>query len=290
MNVSRTLATLGVPQATIPVAGQYLYFLPTTSDPDTQGVRIIIKALQVGLKRLGHNVLVNGVFDEATARAIDTVSQPAGSWQVKTWVQLLGNVVDALKNPQAQAMRLNALSGYTAQNGIFEDLMQIGPAAQFLKWGYGVTSTQNCAPADSATKTVFSALQRQINRNGGGIVEDGIIGKNTVAALQRLSSITGINPSTCADVANNAILIGMKLKSAADGKGVPDSAGKLVATSNERPQGTIYQSQEALTPDVKKQLALGGLGQYLPYAFIAAGAAWFVLRRSTKHVKGGFPF
>lgn len=289
MNVYKTLATLGVPPAFIPMAGQYLYYLPQTCDPDVSGTQVIIRALQTGLRRLGHSAIrVNGVFDEATVRAIDSVAPPAGSWQVKTWLQLLGAVADAIRNPASAQVKLRALSGYHASGDIWDDLKNIGPASSFLKWGYGVTSSSNCAPADSATKTVFIALQRQANRLGAGLVEDGVLGKATVSALQRLSSVTGVNPASCADVAGNAILIGTRLKAEADRQGVGATAGKPppAPSSSERPGGQIYQSKEQLTGDAKDKLGIGIIEQLKPYAiyaFIAAGAAWFVFKRK----KGG---
>lgn len=289
MNVRKTLIELGTPPVVVPVALQYLYFLPETSDPDSAGVIAVIQALQKGLRRLGHQIAVNGIFDAATVQAIDAISPPEGSWRVKTWIQILGDVVTAIQNPRARRAQLKAMSGYQSQGGIIDTLTSIGSGAAFLKWGYGASNKSNCAAADAATKSVFKSLQRQANRllpiyGGSPVVEDGVIGTGTVGAMQKLSSVIGIYPMECTPIANNAILFATKIKIAADGRGIAADANTVAGSSGVRPQGPIVKSDEQLTDEKKKILGIpkgvfDEVLRYLPFAVGAAGLAWFLARK-----------
>jgi len=282
MNIRETLINLGTPAVVVPVVEQYLYLLPETTDPDMQGTAYMIRAIQVGLRRLGHKVALSGVFDEATVRALNSVSLPAGSWRRKTWIQILNDVDDAVRNPRSRAVALRAGSGYTQQQGWFDDAKSfaLGLAGSLVKWGFGTSKTV-CVGADAAAKSVFLAVQRQANRLGGGIKEDGVIGPATVAAIQKLAGPAGMSPSTCADVANNAVLIGMRLKAEADRRGLPADAGKVAAQlSAEKPVGPIYESKESLDAMAKRSLGMSpGVGTYLAVGVAAAGVGWLVFRR-----------
>lgn len=280
MNPRSALSRLGVESRLVDLTIPYLYFLPRTSDPETQGVRLIIAAIQTGLRKLGHkSIRANGIFDLKTEAALNSISPPPGSWKVKTWIQLIYDVITAMDNPVSSYYELKALNSVASphpQGDFWEDLKAIGSGTAFLKWGYGATNKSNCAPADNNTKSVFQGLQRQINRlSSMPIVEDGVIGANTVRAVQALSSVIGFTPTSCADIANQAVLIATKLKMAADARGVSADANKFVAVAPPvQPVGTVFRSQETFDAAKKSGVATKGLKEYLPFIAIAGFAAW----------------
>lgn len=249
-----SLRALGVPWQLINLPLPYLWLLPQTSDPDTAGVIEIVSALQRGLAKIGFgNVRANGTVDQATALALTRV---AGNWKNKTWMQIINDVVAALTDPERATRAAAAVLGglgdyieYDPQPGSYG----AGPLPGLLvgtppgPLGLGDTATDSgatltwtpsgtaCTPSpkkSGTTYAAFSDLQRQINRllskfGGGKIAEDGIIGKGTVAALQKVgASLAQAFPNTCAGVAGQANTIRVLLKGFADSMGIPAAANK----------------------------------------------------------------
>ncbi len=100
MNVNRAVTTvgdvlraLGTSAGEIPLAVPYMFMAPPGSDPDMQGVQIIIKGIQRGLNRLGAGLAVDGTFGAATAAAVDRVCWPAGSYAQRPWLQIARDVL-----------------------------------------------------------------------------------------------------------------------------------------------------------------------------------------------------
>jgi len=80
------LKKLGVSDVHATLAMTYLWYLPRTSDADSQGVQIIISAIQKGL-----NVKQTGYLTGATIARLEQVS--GKGWFDKNWNSLLGDVL-----------------------------------------------------------------------------------------------------------------------------------------------------------------------------------------------------
>jgi hypothetical protein len=92
-DVPSILAEFGVGRYTSPMAQQYVFMIPRTTDPDAQGVIMLVEAVQRGLKRLNAHLDVSGILDQRTVDYLRQISGP--SWHGKTWLQILGDLSDA---------------------------------------------------------------------------------------------------------------------------------------------------------------------------------------------------
>lgn len=307
-NVRFMLLDLGVPPYLVDMAIPYSWFLPGTSDPDSPAVIELIRGLQRGLRGIGYkHVLVSGVLDRSTAKALDEISPPKGSWMEKTWVQLYGDVIDAAKNPEQKAFDIvngkkGALGAYFEYKG-----PPVGPlpgaivgtppgplglgatatdAGVELNFGQGVKNKNIIVPipkSSGPTYTAFKNLQRQINRllskRGTRIGEDGLIGINTYKGLQTAQDVIGMSvpgDENTGSMASNAVTIAGILSREADGMGIPKNANQGATTS---PAALVESAKAPMTSMQAASFMGGGVGEavkkYLPFLAIAGGVAWY---------------
>jgi hypothetical protein len=109
-DVPSILRSFGVGTFNAQMVAQYAFMIPRTTDPDAQGVIMMVEAVQRGLQRIGANVQVSGILDQATVNALSRVSGP--SWHGKTWLQLLGDISDAIDRRVWLGQRSAPLSEY----------------------------------------------------------------------------------------------------------------------------------------------------------------------------------
>ncbi|MDP2607322.1 MAG: hypothetical protein Q8S00_32695 [Deltaproteobacteria bacterium] len=120
-NLRSQLTSTGVGEVHATLAIPYMGFIPRSSDADSQGVQIIIKAIQ---KRLG--VKVTGYLDDSTQAAIQHVS--GDDWFDKNWGAILG---DAIIKP--------GLSGYVSVGDVTGGLASMAKPLGLVAlgvWGY----------------------------------------------------------------------------------------------------------------------------------------------------------
>ena len=92
-NAREMLIALGVGQFNVTMSLPYVWFMPRSCDPYAQGVMQLVQALQHGCNARGYNLELTGWMDAPTQRALHKISGP--SWQDKTWLQLVGDVLSA---------------------------------------------------------------------------------------------------------------------------------------------------------------------------------------------------
>lgn len=254
---------LGMGGYKMPMAIQFAYFLPSTTDPDAPGVMMIVEGLQRGLKRLGFPVEIDGWLGPRTGRALEIVSGPR--WRDKTWAQLAGDVLSA-RPLSVRARGAAALEDYSATGAV-------DPA----RWER--TKRGSCSPVDTATLAVFKNLQRQQNRVASllgisRIGEDGVIGSKTVDQAKAIGAKAGdMLPfhvrsalslvTTCDSLARVADSVADALDSAADANGAPAvvSTPKPRAKVTVNPDGTLdVQEPSQLTELVTSPLGLAAIG------------------------------
>lgn len=281
-NTRQMLIELGVPSHLATLAQPYMFYLPGTSDPDAQGVIEIILGIQRSLRKLGYRVEVSGVLTPETAAALNTISPPAGSWMTKSWVQIVGDILEVRRNPVEKSLQLDALGYYgSGYVGIGTTATDQGIS---LSWGLGTKSTSNCVPTNSATKSAFRNVQRQTNRllpyvNGGRISEDGIIGSETTRAIAKVSKLFFFAPwiallKNCTQVAQKAPSVAATFKTEANRRGASASANKGPTVSKTSQTET---PGPPLTKEQATQIASigGGIGEtlkkYAPWGALAVG-------------------
>jgi hypothetical protein len=130
-DVPTILRSFGVGQYNLPMAMQYAFMIPRSTDPDAQGVILMVEAVQRGLQMLGASVQVSGILDQTTVNYLRRVS--GLSWHGKTWVQILGDLSSAIQ--RRMTLRPQGLSGYTSVSGIE---VSTGAAAFFAIGAYFV--------------------------------------------------------------------------------------------------------------------------------------------------------
>ncbi len=102
-NVREMLIAAGVGQFNVTMSLPYVWFMPRTCDPYAQGIMQLVQALQNVINARGGNLEISGWLDGPTQRELARYAGP--SWGDKTWVQLLGDVMNApeRKAPAATA-------------------------------------------------------------------------------------------------------------------------------------------------------------------------------------------
>lgn len=90
------LLALGVGQYNAAMLASTMFLMPRTTDPSAQAVMFVIQGAQRGLQKMkAPGVVPNGLLDQPTQRALRQTSGLL--WANKTWVQIYGDVLDALE-------------------------------------------------------------------------------------------------------------------------------------------------------------------------------------------------
>jgi hypothetical protein len=71
---------------------QYVFVAPSTTDPRSAPIILMVKHLQQALGNMGANVPISGYLDTPTAQALDQVVGP--DWQQLSWADNIRAVVD----------------------------------------------------------------------------------------------------------------------------------------------------------------------------------------------------
>jgi hypothetical protein len=282
----------------------FMFQIPGTSDPDAPSVIEIIKAIQNGLKKLGYKrVQASGVFDRETAAA---VSQISGPWRQQTWLEISGNVLAAMRDPDRKARQM-AMAGL----GDFEELaafrgygpipgsmvgLPAGPMGQRftgeLLQSLGdftmISSSKGpiARPTDLKTLGEFQGVQRAINlgraKKGLSLISvDGDIGPGTVSAA---ASVQFTFNAT--QIANSAAVLASTIATAFGGVPnlTPDPAKarvRFTAPPPGSPPGTPPGVDPgSLTAGFADQL--GPYGKYILLGLGAAAVAAVVLKKKRK--------
>jgi len=310
-NMRQMLLELGVSQWLADMAIPFMMYMPGTIDPDSPSIIEIIKALQRGYRRLGYKLVkVNGILDRPTAQAMEQISGRA--WIEKTWVQLAGDVIEAVANPDRAVHRMN-YNTPASLNGYFEyDGPPVGPLPGImvgtppgplgatwwsddevsdsgvkLTFGAGIKNSSVLVPIpknSGPTYEAFKNLQRQINRLlskvEGRISEDGLIGPGTLKGLktvqEKLLFVNLPGDANTGSMASNAISLGAILKGEADSRGISPNANKGVTST---PASVAEAPGPALTAGQAAKFATGQITDtiktYLPFLLLAGGVAVF---------------
>jgi len=291
-NVRQMLLSLGVQPFLAEMAIPFVWFLPSTTDPDSASVIEIIKALQRGLNRAGYSLPVNGILNTKTAHALDKVSP---GWHEKSFIQIIGDVITAYQNPDSVLGPESpsvALDGYFMYEGAAPGPLPgwmvgtpPGPLGDtfndggvMLEFGTGTRNMSNIVPipkTSGATYVVFKDLQRVINRllykmkPGANIAEDAIIGNGTLKAYNQVAD-QSIGSSF--ELAAQASSLWAALVEKADRMGIPYGANKGSAIS----AASIAEmtTGKAFRPKT-------GIGFFWLLAG-AAGLAWFASNKKKK--------
>lgn len=191
------LSVLGVGPFNAPMAIQFAFMMPRTTDGDAPGVLVLVDAAQNGLRSLGYRVEDNGVFGPMTQAAIAKVSGPR--WRDKTWAQILGDIISAPKRSRGAHVGL----GET-----FYELEALGDSFGGLTWSH--TARGSCSPSNTATLNAFKRYQHAANRVAskigvGQIAEDGVLGDRTVDQARKIGWSKHANASAIPGIARSGL-------------------------------------------------------------------------------------
>ncbi len=96
-NARQMLEAAGIGEYNVTLSLPYIYFMPKSCDPYTQGVMQLVEGLQNMLKARGQAVPKDGVLGESTKSALRQFAGPG--WADKTWLQLYGDVLRGKRAP-----------------------------------------------------------------------------------------------------------------------------------------------------------------------------------------------
>lgn len=314
LNVREMLLQLGTPPFTATMVIPSVWMTPGTTDPDSPSVIEIIRAIQRGLRKLGYtNVEVLGVLDSFTGAALNQVASPR--WMEKAWVQIMDDVLSSMKNPERKAHHIAAsmsgMGSYFEYEGFppgpLPGIVVGTPPGPLglgitiidsgveLEWGMGIHDKSNMVPipkTSGVTYTVFKGLQRQINRLGGRVGEDGILGKGTLAGLRRVANALPANSPARARTAGIGDTMGLAANAATLVTLLTQEANNrgIATTANQGPTRTTASSETTSGPVTHAQAtasmgAGGALKKYLPYLLLAGGVAWFASKKNKRKKK-----
>jgi hypothetical protein len=264
-------ATLAIP---------YLPQTPRISDPDAQGVIMIIECIQRGLNRMGCDLRTDGFLGVQTTHCLKQVS--GISWHEKSWLQLLGDVLGGLRagvslRPKnaAQAVGLGATELVIGTPVVQQTL-------QYKNIG-GV-----CVGSNDYTRNLFADLQRQLNRvasikGAGRITVDGKIGNQTVELANRvmdpsiweqsfLEKVFGTKTG-CDAIASSAVDIAVAARRYADAFGVAPAEVK-------REMSSPKKVAAAAPPASRSPVPIWLLG-----AAVLGGGYWYYTKKKRKTKK-----
>jgi len=288
-NVREMLLVMGTPPYLAEMSIPYVWFTPGTIDPDSQPVMQLIEALQRGIKRLGYpGVKVNGVMDRQTAQALDRISGP--EWKSKAFIQLMGDVIAAVRNPGRATDRAawrKARKMVGAKIGL-HGYMDLGETTDSggmsLTFGRGIRNPANMVPIDGMTRGVFEELQREINRIGGSVAVDGIIGEDTLRGYEKALKPIQLSWSeplvfllkrvnTTTNLAGNAYSIMMGLKTLAARPPVHHS----------KPPAKKDSPKEPMTPSQYRRSELfSRWGKWAAVAALGGVGVWYGMKQGDK--------
>lgn len=115
-NLREMLLAAGIGEFNATLSIPYMYFMPRTCDPYTQGVMQIIEGLQNLLRARGHKVPLDGWLGPDTAGALQLYA--GAGWADKTWMQIYGDVMRGQRAPGFERKPAAALAEYTEREGL----------------------------------------------------------------------------------------------------------------------------------------------------------------------------
>lgn len=324
-DLRQMLIDFGVTELLAETAIPAMWFTPAGADPDSPSVIEVVKGLQRGLQDVGYMAVeVTGVLDEDTARALDAVSGPRGSWMQRPFFVVYADLARARRDPDraaryADAMRAGVgsyfvyegpppgpLPGYKV--GLPPGPMGLGDTATdqgvSLTFGRGIKDPEVMVPVpqkSGPTYQAFTDLQRAVNRvltevpGSRALSVDGLLGTGTYDALKKVyprASLQWVGPApiqlptpkNTAAMAANAVSIAALLNAYADQRGIARGA---------KPGGTPRPAQTAETTGALTAEQVAALsrppstvGRYLPWLALAGGVAWLAAAQKKSAKKG----
>lgn len=118
-NIRQMLLAAGIGEFNATMSIPYMYFLPRTCDPSTQGVIQIVEGLQNLLRARGEQVPLDGWMGKTTVDALMKFAGP--TWRDKSWVQLYGDVLRGRRAPGFEKdapASAQAMDGYVYETGL----------------------------------------------------------------------------------------------------------------------------------------------------------------------------
>ena len=299
VNVRTMLLELGTPPYLADMAIPFVWFTPGTTDPDSQPVMELIQAAQRGL-----GMHPSGILTAETARALDVVSGP--EWMSKAWIQILGDVLTGQGAPKAAYRAGRLLVGApVGLQGLGASMVEYGfrsrprrrsffRSNQYSLSGLGTTSTdqgneltfgkgikdpENMVPIGGLTKGIFEELQRQINRTGGSVAVDGIIGAGTLKGFKQSLSVIStpmLGAAQLQSISNTLQLASHAFTAMSSLQGLPSQPKRAVVA----PRPKVDSTTAPITDQEKQENWSGGFGggqKWILLGLLAAGGAWYAM-------------
>lgn len=285
------LAQFGLNRSEQTLAIPYMWFTPAGSDPDAPPAQAIVLAVQNALRYLGLPIKPTGYVDALT---IDGLCQVAGrNWKSKPWTHIFRD----LRGAMLSGIKLKPGRGPKAV-GMFVPMLE-GMGAVPLS-SIRFTPKGTAVATNSATEGLFRELQRQLNRiahvtdNMGKLKVDGMIGKNTVAAVVAAENAAGqsvVMTHTPEGVARSADSAVDAFRHAADQLGAP---AKVAGSTSSKHAGggdeavrvdPTREGSLTVAPDASIQDFIGSPIGLVAIGVGAFGLFWFLDKGGKKKGK-----
>lgn len=261
-DVRSELLELGMNQETSTMAVPFVWFTPSTSDPYSPVIIMLVESIQHRLRTMGYRTRGDGWVDALTDKALANIAGP--DWTQMPWINVIGFVLHAKKRGAGKAapMGLGSLGDYGTP-GYYGSLGQV-PTLPWL-----VNEKGTCVPTNPQTLASFMNVQNQANRvlkaSGKSLLKvDGLLGKKTVDAV---NSILGSFYKDCNAVAQRADSIAASVRSKADAGGAPvsvkapPSLQKPVVSTDPRTGQEIVTYKASIFPfDLGDPMTLAAVG------------------------------
>lgn len=259
-DVRGELLQLGMSRYTAEMAIPFVWLLPSTSDPYSPVIIMIVEAIQHRLRTMGVRTKATGHVDDATNRALtDIVGR---NWTHVPWITVIGFVLRGRPRPTEDTMGFGSLGDYD-QHGYYGSLGQVPTTAPFV-----VNDKGTCVPVSPAVLAAAIEMQKQANRvlkaSGKSLLKvDGLVGKKTVNAV---NSILG-SSYDCNRIISTAATIAAQIKAKADAGGAPSSVqappslNKPVIETDPRTGQEVVTYKASLLPfDLSDPMTLAAVG------------------------------
>jgi hypothetical protein len=262
------LLELGMNSTTATMAIPYVWFLPSTSDPYSPVIIMLVEAIQSRLRTMGVRTRGDGFIDARTNHALVQIA--GANWKHMPWINVIGFLL-ASKRRKGKG---TAMSGFGSlgdydQNGYYGSLGLV-PTLPWLTSAKGT-----CTPTNPVTLASFMNLQKQANRvlktSGKSLLKvDGLLGTKSVAAV---NSILGSFHRGCDAIAQRADSLASSIKRKADSAGAPTQVAApkstqkpVITTDPATGQQVVNYTRASILPfdlEDPKILAAIGIGGLL---------------------------